>query len=80
MIEGSGSVPLTNGSGSRRPKNRRIRIHWGDGIYRKAVIMSERDDRSSYSMPTVTFDARNARLAFPEPEFVNLFMSLGIDS
>jgi hypothetical protein len=32
MIEGigSGSVPLTNGSGSRRPKNvciRRIRIH-----------------------------------------------------
>ncbi len=26
MIEGSGSVPLTNGSGSRRPKNIRIRI------------------------------------------------------
>jgi hypothetical protein len=24
MIEGSGSVPLTNGSGSRRPKNIRI--------------------------------------------------------
>jgi hypothetical protein len=27
MIEKSGSVPLTNGSGSRRPKNIRIRIH-----------------------------------------------------
>jgi hypothetical protein len=27
MIEGSGSVPLTNGSGSRKPKNIRIRIH-----------------------------------------------------
>ncbi len=26
MIEGSGSVPLTNGSGSRRPKNIQIRI------------------------------------------------------
>jgi hypothetical protein len=26
MIEGSGSVPLTNGSGSRRPKNIVIRI------------------------------------------------------
>ncbi len=26
MIEGSGSVPLTNGSGSRRPKDIRIRI------------------------------------------------------
>jgi hypothetical protein len=26
MIEGSGSVPLTNGSGSRRPKN--IRLLW----------------------------------------------------
>ncbi len=25
MVEGSGSVPLTNGSGSRRPKNIRIR-------------------------------------------------------
>ncbi len=24
IIEGSGSVPLTNGSGSRRPKNTRI--------------------------------------------------------
>jgi hypothetical protein len=27
MIEGSGSVPLTNGSGSRRSKNIWIRIH-----------------------------------------------------
>jgi hypothetical protein len=26
MIEGSGSVPLTNGSGSGRPKNLRIQI------------------------------------------------------
>ncbi len=26
MIEGSGSIPLTNGSGSRRPKNMWIRI------------------------------------------------------
>jgi hypothetical protein len=26
MIEGSGSIPLTNGSGSRRPKNTWIRI------------------------------------------------------
>jgi hypothetical protein len=26
MIEGSGSVPLTNGSGSRRPKNIQIQI------------------------------------------------------
>ncbi len=25
MVEGSGSIPLTNGSGSRRPKNMRIR-------------------------------------------------------
>ncbi len=33
MIEGSGSIPLTNGSGSRRPKNLWIRSGFGTLVF-----------------------------------------------
>ncbi len=41
MIEGSGSVPLTNWSGSRRPKNIRIRIRIHDTDTKAVFIYTE---------------------------------------
>ncbi len=88
FLYGTGSGPLTNGSGScyirPGPSKRQQKHtdpdpqHWGAGDYRAAANMSERDDRSSYSAPNVTFDSQKERFAFPEPEFVNLSRSSGL--
>jgi hypothetical protein len=42
MIEGSGSIPLTSGSGSGRPKNMWIRIR-NTGLYLPRQVLSDPD-------------------------------------
>jgi hypothetical protein len=71
MMEGSkyGSIPLTNGSGSRRPKNtriRRIRIRIRNTDYnahrdRAQVLIINSKKTYFFAEPKLRFDARLAR-------------------
>jgi hypothetical protein len=60
MIEGSGSIPLTNGSGSRRPKNMRIRIRIRIRIQNTAYYAEQEKDN------TKTGIAVKKELSFPK--------------